>query len=487
MYKKAILAIFIILAVCSAIYALIDRRPVTTSSSEAYKAYVRGEEHSNKLYYREALQEFERAVKLDPQFAMAHFRAAALYLDFDKREKYLESREKALALLDKVKDIEKLQILLGFARMDRNEKDIAKYSGELAERYPDHFDAIQMLSTRLFADGKYEEAAKANLRLLEKNPDFALAYNQLGYIYYYLGEYDKSLEYLKKYSEIAEGQANPHDSRGEILMYLGHYDEALNEFLIADSIKPDLHFVVSHIGDVYCSKGMLRDAIGAYMRAAELATNERVRIDQYLKMASCYYYMDRSDESVAVLEEAVAKSADNVVLQSRLGSFYALTGEMDKALVQLGIVKGLIARMLAEGTYSDSVKERTWPSQLYLESRIESARGNFPVAIDLLNQVLAQVRPYDYDYVYRRLAEEYNRAEMPDSAIEYLNRVLTKNPNEALCLIDIGEAYRQKGMKQQQADALRRFLAVTKDSGEDISLISGARTALSRLERENVN
>ena len=64
---------------------------------------------------------------------------------------------------------------------------------------------------------------------------------------------------------------------------------------------------------------------------------------------------------------------------------------MDKALVQLGIVKGLIARALADGVYPDSIRERTWPSQLFLESRIESARGNYRAAIDLLKQVLVQL------------------------------------------------------------------------------------------------
>jgi tetratricopeptide (TPR) repeat protein len=487
MYKKAILIVFVVLAVSSAIYALLDRKPVTTSSDEAYKAYQKGEEYSNKLFYREALQEYERAIKLDPQFAMAHMKAAKYYMDFDNREKYEESKKKALALLDKVKDIERLQILLEFARIDRDDEKIEQYSNELTERYPDHYEAVYIRAWSMFDDRNYREASKAYLRLLEIAPDDALAYNQLGYIHYFLGEYDKALEYLKKYAEMAAGQPNPHDSRGEILMNLGHYDEALREFTIADSIKPNLHFVVSHIGDVYAAKWMMRDAVGAYMKAAELAANERVRVDQYMKMASSYYYMDKPDESIAVLEEAAAKSADIIPLQARLGSFYALEGNMDNALVQLGIVKGLIAKLLAENTYPDSIRERTWPSQLFLESRIESARGNYRAAVDLLKQVLEYWEAQDRNYVLRRMAEEYNKAGMPDSAIVALKQVLDKNPNNALCLLRLSEAYEAKGMANEQMDALQRFLTVTNDATENMSLIDEARLTQSELESKVIN
>ncbi len=487
MYKKVILILFVVLAICSAIYALFDRRPVTTSSDKAYKAYEKGIDYSYKLYHKEALQEFERAIKLDPQFAMAHLKAAAYYWEYGQRDKYEESREKTLALVDKVKDIERLQILLSFARMDRKTKDIEKYSAELLERYPDDFDAINYVSIKYFQEGNYEKAAETSLQLIKINPEYAPAYNQLGYIYYYLGEYDKSLEYLKRYAEIGEGQANPHDSRGEILMYLGYYDEALQEFLIADSIKPNLHFVVSHIGDVYSAKWMLRDGIGAYMKAAELAGNERVRIEQKLKMASCYYYMDKADEAIAILEETVSSSADNINLQSRLGSHYALGGDMDKALVQLGIVKGLIAREWASEDYPDSLKEKTPPIQLFLEARIASGRGNYQEAINLLEQILDQIKPHQSEYTLRRLAENCIRAEMPDSAIVVLNEVLKRNPNNALCLLRLSEAYQSKGMEKDQMEALQRFLTVTRDADENLNIIREARLTLSRLEREIIS
>lgn len=481
MYKKAVLIIFGILVVCSAIYALMDRRDVTTSSDKAYKAYEKGLDYSNKLYFKESLQEFERAVKLDPQFAMAHLRAAGLYWEFDRKEKYKEASKRALALIDKVKDIERIQILLGTAEMERNKEDTEKYSAELLDKYPDHFDAIHFISKKYFGEGKYEEAIDANLRLLKIDPGFALAHNQLGYIYYFLGEYDKSLESLKKYAEIAEGQANPHDSQGEILMYLGRYAEALEQFQIADSIKPNLFFVVSHIGDCYASTGLHRDAIGAYMKAGELARNDKYLIEQKIKIASCYYYMDKLPDAVAILEEEVENAADNLYLQAELGGYYVHSGNIDKALVQLGIVKGLTAKSSSKETYPDSV-HKTPPVQLALEAKIATERGNYDVAIASYKQILEQLKEFNTLSTKRRLADVYTKAEMPDTAIVIFNSILRRNPNDALCLLRLADAYGASGLKNEQKETLQRFLTVVKDADENAWFVREALEAIRQIE-----
>ena len=484
MYRKVILAMFIVLAIGSAIYALMDHRPVTTSSDKAYKAYQKGIEYMNKLYAREALQEFERAVELDPQFAMAHERAAALYRDFDKQDKYEESKEKALALLDKVKDIERLQIRLAFAQLDRKDKDAEKYAAELMERYPDHFESVQYESNRYFREAKYEDAAKATLHLIEIAPDYALGYNQLGYIYYYLGEFDKSREYLEKYAEIAAGQANPHDSRGEILMRMGFYDEAMEQFQVADSIKPGLYFVVSHIGDGYSSKGMYREAIGAYMKARELARNRAGQIDQDVRLAECYFRMDKPEESISVLEEAVKESPDNINLQAYLGYYYSRTGQSEKALVQLGIVKGIATGSWDPNLYPDSVKKDTPPLiQLALEARIEADKENYDNSIALYKQVLEQLLPYNSSGVWRRMSEVLITAGQPDSAIVYLNKALEWDPNNAITLKDLAKAYKAKKMWKEQSEALKKFLSILKDADSNLQMVRDARAELASLEK----
>ena len=391
MYRRVVLAVFVLLVAVSAIYALMDKKKVTTSSDEAYRAYLSGEELSNKLYRKEALQEFEKAIRLDPKFAMAYAMAARLYYTFDRMDEYKQAKGKALSLLDNVKDLERIQIQLIFAEADGDKDAQEKLYSELLEEFPDEFETHLYLTNRHWMRGELDEAIQGFHELIEMDPDYALAYNSLGYLYYRTGEFDKALEYLNKYAEIARDQANPQDSRGEILLYLGRYDEALDAFRRADSIKQDLYFVIGHLGDTYLQKRMFRDAMGAFMKARELAPNDKARIDYELKMSDVYRRSDRYDEAIASLKETVERYPEEVAPHVYLCSNYAQQGMVEDALVELGIVKGLLTKGGSSWAGADSSSESTSWWVLYLEGRIAVARGEYPTAIDLYKKVLTMV------------------------------------------------------------------------------------------------
>ena len=102
MYRRVVLIALGVLVTFSVIYALMDRKKVTTSSDEAYRAYLEAEELTNRLYTKEALHAFERAVELDPEFAMAIARMAWLYNEFGRKDEYSVAKEKVFTLLDDI-------------------------------------------------------------------------------------------------------------------------------------------------------------------------------------------------------------------------------------------------------------------------------------------------------------------------------------------------------------------------------------------------
>src|SRR5258708_35549411 len=48
----------------------------TTANLEAYQHYFQGEQYSNKYQFKEAEKEFNKAIELDPTFALAYYRLA---------------------------------------------------------------------------------------------------------------------------------------------------------------------------------------------------------------------------------------------------------------------------------------------------------------------------------------------------------------------------------------------------------------------------
>ena len=121
-YRRIILIAFIVLVGASIIYALVDKRSITTSSEKAYQAYQKGDDLVYRFYFQEALVEFENAAKIDPGCAMAFARMAELYKNFDRQKDYLEAKNRALALLDRVTDRERILINLKLARADEKKR-----------------------------------------------------------------------------------------------------------------------------------------------------------------------------------------------------------------------------------------------------------------------------------------------------------------------------------------------------------------------------
>ncbi len=485
-YRKIILIAFIVLVGASIIYALMDQRKVTTSSEKAYQAYLKGQDFLYRLYQQEALQQFEKAVSIDPNFAMAYAQMAWLYRSFDRLDDYQKAKTRALSLLDKVKDKERIIINLGFARSEGRAADIDRYTKELLDKYPNSFEAHDFLSAKYLGEWNYNKVIEENLAILKKVPNHAPSYNLLAYSYFYNGDHKKALEYIDKYTSLAPDQANPHDSRGELLLNMGRYDEALTQFEMADSIKPGLYFVVAHIGDTYSAKGMYRDAIGAYLKSRDLSPSVRMKANMDGNIAMCYMESGQPEKGIAILQEAIAKVPDDLKCNGLLGAIYTEQGRMEDALLQLGIVKGIVAKSLSTQDTSGRVKGSIMGAEYFLEGKIALAKGDYRSAVENFQNLYQKSMLPDKIMYSAILGDALMRAGMEDSAITILTTALKDNPNSNRCLRTLASAYGQKGQKDAQRDILTRYLAVMKDADEGNPHVSRASADLARLNHRNL-
>jgi tetratricopeptide (TPR) repeat protein len=475
-----------VLVGASIIYALMDRRKVTTSSEKAYQAYLKGEDLYYRLYRQEALKEFEEAARLDPNFAMAFARMAWLYSDFDLPNEYQEAKVRAFSLLDRVSDKEKIVINLGFARAEERRADVDRYTKELLDKYPDSFEAHDFLSTKYLTEWNYDKVIEENLAILKKEPNHAPSYNLLAYAYFYNGDHKKALEYIDKYTSLAPDQANPHDSHGELLLDMGRYDEALTQFRMADSIKPGLYFVVAHIGDTYAAQGMYRDAIGAYLKSREISPSARLKTNMDGNIAICYMLNGQPEKGVGILKEAITKVPDDLRCNGLLGAIYAEQGKMEDALVQLGIIKGIVARSMVSQDSANRSSGAILGPEYFLNGRIAMAKGDYPAAVESFGYLYKTSMVPDRMMYSALLGEALLRAGMEDSAITVLNAALKNNPNSHVCLRVLAMAYGQAGHKEAQKDILGRYLAVMKDADDGNPYVNQASADLERLNHRNL-
>jgi eukaryotic-like serine/threonine-protein kinase len=211
-----------------------------TASLEAYKYFLQGREDSEKRYIEDARQNLEKAVALDPQFAMAYFYLDRVYRDQANSQLADAAIEKARSFSSRATEKERLYIEATYARrVEKNTEKEFVLLQEIAAKYPREKEVHASLSMSFRQKKMYPEAIAELNKALDLDPQWASALNQLGYLYLERDDLAKAGEYLKKAVLAAPGDANPLDSLGEYYFRTGQLDEAVAQYQKALRIKPD--------------------------------------------------------------------------------------------------------------------------------------------------------------------------------------------------------------------------------------------------------
>ncbi|NOR11848.1 MAG: tetratricopeptide repeat protein, partial [Candidatus Aminicenantes bacterium] len=213
---------------------------VTTSSLEAYNAFIQGMESYDKFYFENAQQHLEKAVKLDSSFAMAYLYLASCYSYLRGGEASEEAIENAKKYAHRASEKEKLYIEAKYTgSIEKNPEKRLALLRELVAKYPQEKKALLSLAGIYRAKNQFPEALQAINRVLDLDPDNGNALNEGAFIYADMGNFEKATEYFKRYISVSPGEPNPFDSLGTLYFRMGRLDDAVASFKQALAIKPD--------------------------------------------------------------------------------------------------------------------------------------------------------------------------------------------------------------------------------------------------------
>ncbi len=145
---------------------------VTTPSLEALEAYSLGfQVHVVKLDEASAAELFERAIALDPKFAMAYARLAVCEINLGQLGQASDNLLKAYELRNHVSEREKLFILSLYHEFVTGDLDETRKTYELRSQIYAHDDIpIGNAGNVYFILGHYDQALEATREALRRNP-----------------------------------------------------------------------------------------------------------------------------------------------------------------------------------------------------------------------------------------------------------------------------------------------------------------------------
>ena len=403
--------------------------PVTTSSEEARKEFLAGRDLSEKLRITDSIAHFDKALSLDPNFALAELLRANVS---PTPKEFFDHLKKAVALADKASDGERMLIQAAEAGANGDPTKQKEILDKLVAAYPNDERAHFNIGGYYFGQQDFTEAIHHYKRATEIAPDYSTAFNILGYAYRQNENYSEAENAFKKYIELIPNDPNPYDSYAELLLKMGRFDDAITQYNKALSIQPN--FVNSHFG---IAAALIYKGKASEAQAELQKMTEKARTDAERRTALFGQMIVAADSGK--LDQALAEVDKQYALGQKNNDVPAMTGDLQ--------LKGNI--LLAMGRHDDARKAFEQAVKMTSESNL--SQGVKDNAARFAHYNLARVAVAKKDLAtaktetetFRQGAEAAKNANQVKLAHELLGRIALEEKNYDTAIAELAQANQQ--------------------------------------------
>jgi TolB-like protein len=299
----------------------------STKNIEAYTWYLRALHHWNKvtpLDIRKAIECFEKAIALEPDYAQAYAMAAGAYSYLGSSGQMLP--QKAFEIVREYAD-----------RALTIDETIAE--GHIAKA-----------SLYLFYEWKWQESYEALQQAVKLNPGATSAYQLLGFYYILMGQKDNAVKVMEEAVRIDPLSPIMNQFLGNAYVFAERYDDAIRQADTMLEMNPEMRIAIELKAWAIGMKGDWHKALELFEEVHRL-TNHPLKGLMGLGYAAAILGMkDKAFDCINRLERRQREDANTVVDADLVGIWFAL-GNMDKVFYHI----------------SQCVEKRTAPVNYFLE------------------------------------------------------------------------------------------------------------------------
>jgi len=452
----------------------------TTPSLEALHAYALALDEGRVVPRVEAVPHLQRALELDPNFAMAHALLSAVYANTGRTTDAPQYAQRAFELRDRVSERERFFIswryLVDAEQAWDKALDLAMAWTQTYPREAFAFNSLGLASGTL---GQHERAAAAFRRALALDDKFAPPYGNLAGSLVGLNRFDEVTTALQL-ARTNGINTNGIQRTSYVLGYLTNDRAAMDSAIAMARTRPDAVSATMWEARAAAGSGRFQAAHEQYDRAAQEALRDDAR-----ELAAQWTAEDAEAMAVAgtcqdvtrQVGRALELSRDNFTVE-RASRAFALCGAEDSAL---GLTRSLTSRFPSATL--------TTRLQVPVTAAIGAARRGEPARV---LQLLEAVEPYDHVPAaefwpsYLR-GHAYLRLRQPREAVAQFGHVTDHrgeaptSPLYSLSLLGSARASALAGDREAARERYQQFLESWKAADANLAVLQEAREEYGRI------
>jgi tetratricopeptide (TPR) repeat protein len=457
----------------------------TTPSLEALQAYTLAakalaERDDNPTTVTWA----QRAVRLDPNFAIAYSLIGVGYHNLGELNLAAENIRKAHELRERVSEREKFNIDSGYYNFVTGDLEKARQSCELwSQIYPRDDIPHVILSGLYLVVAQYDRSLADAREALRINPSSGNNYENLGFSYFFLDRLEEAQH------TIDEAWAKKLDTPFLHLLeynlaFLNNDSGAMEQQTawaagkrgIEDVFLSSQADTAAYTGQLRKADELSRRAVSSAQHAGEKETAEAYETAAALRKALFGYPADARERASAVLK--LSKGLD-VEYQATLA--LALTG--DATRVQALITD--LSKQFPEDTIVQFKKIPTLNAQLALNrgeplKAIDALQSATQYELGIMGTGTGLYPIYVRGQAYLATREGSKAAGEFQKIVNH--RTIGLNPLGALAHLGLARAFVLQGDTAKAKQAYQDFLTIWKDADSDIPVLKGAKAQYASLQ-----
>lgn len=453
----------------------------TTSSLEALKAFAAADATRNGGGEAESIPLFQHAVELDPNFAMAYARLAAIYGNLGEEDRSVEVAKKAFDLRDRVSERERFYVDDHFYTAT-GDIDKDRETLELAIRtYPNNSSAFGNLAVAYaIFYGHYEKAIPMANESARLEPTTPFGYALAAGSYMALNRLEEARSILQRAVDAKADNLFIHQQLYDVALLSGDGDGMQRQMKWAEG-KPSEYLLLSEAASVAAQQGQMRKA-GELMKRATDVT-DRLGFKETTASTQAGWAIAEAEvgeaskaKELAASSSALAQGRNNM---ESVAVALAMTGDGSRAQA--------ITADLSRRFPSDTLLHDVWaPCAAALaalnrkapEQAIETLRAATPYEMGVLEGMFPV-------YVRGRAYLQAKRG--ADAAAEFQKiidhrGIAPVGLEHSLAKLGLGRAYVMSGDTAKAKAAYQDFFALWKDADPDVPILKEAKAEYEKLK-----